>query len=227
MVYSRTHGQEKMTRILLSFVLAIVSTSLFATSPLNFTPPPGDYSMIFLYNTFGVVDGVLHGTGTQILGQLFAVFNSSIIALGGILIMYTIIVSTMNTAHEGQFLGQKWSSIWVPVRSVAGISLLIPKASGYCMMQIFVMWVVVQGVGAADKVWNAALGYLNQGGVVVQPQMDSLANPLNATSTGAHQIQAGAYTILQAQVCMHTIQKALETIRTTALKNAQQSSAGI
>ncbi len=50
------------------------------------------------------------------------------------------------------------------IRSTLGLALLIPKASGYCLMQIFVMWVVVQGVGAADKIWEAALGYLNRGG---------------------------------------------------------------
>ncbi len=174
---------------------------------LSFTPPPSDYSVIFLSNIFGIVDGVLHGTGSQIMGSMFAVFNAAVLALGGIVIMYTLIVSTMNTAHEGQMLGQKWSSIWVPVRATFGLALLIPKASGYCLMQIFVMWIVVQGIGAADKIWDAALDYLNRGGVVIQAQMDPTTALTSASTSG---IPSGAQIILAGEVCMLALQTQLE-----------------
>ncbi|VEG91047.1 type IVB secretion system protein DotA [Legionella spiritensis] len=176
---------------------------------LSFAPPPSDYSVVFLGNIFGIVDGVLHGTGSQIMGTMFGVFNAAVLALGGIVIIYTLLVSTMNTAQEGQLLGQKWSSIWVPMRSTLGLALLIPKASGYCLMQIFVMWVVVQGVGAADKVWNAALSYLNRGGVIVQTQINPIAS-LTASGSG---VAKGASTILAGQVCMAGIQMVLENQR--------------
>ena len=146
------------------------------------------------------------------MGTMFAVFNSAVLALGGMIIMYTLIVSTMNTAHEGQMLGQKWSSIWIPVRSTLGLALLIPKASGYCLMQIFVMWIVVQGIGAADKVWEAALGYLNRGGVIIKAQTNPTSSLTNdaAAKTG---VSYGAYTILVGEVCMLGIQKQLENQR--------------
>lgn len=180
----------------------------FADGSLSFSPPASDFSVVFLGNVFGVVDGILHGTGSQIMGSMFAVFNAAVLALGGIVITYTLLVSTMNTAQEGQMLGQKWSSIWVPVRSVIGLTLLIPKASGYCLMQIFVMWVVVQGVGAADKVWDAALSYLNRGGVIIQGQ----SNPALALMKGsASGVPLAAQVMLAGQVCMQGIQTQLET----------------
>ena len=152
---------------------------------------------------------------------MFAVFNSAVLALGGIIIMYTLMVSTMNTAHEGQMLGQKWSSIWIPVRSTIGLALLIPKASGYCMMQIFVMWVVVQGVGAADKIWEAALGYLNRGGVIIKAQ----TNPaLALTSNTKNGIADGAKAILSGQVCMLGLQKQIEARRKKFLEMKQKKS---
>jgi defect-in-organelle-trafficking protein DotA len=89
-------------------VLMLFPMLAAADSSLNFTPPSTDYSVIFLGNLFGVVDGVLHGTGSQIMGAMFGVFNAAVLALGGIVVMYTLIVGTMNTAHEGQMLGQKW-----------------------------------------------------------------------------------------------------------------------
>src|SRR6185312_160359 len=134
---------------LLLWLLFFVPALVFADGDLSFTltglftPAPNDLSVRYLSDIFGVVDGVLHGTGTQIVGTIFGVFNSAVLALGSIIIMYVLLVGTLNTAHEGELLGKKWSSVWVPVRSAVGFSLLLPKASGYSMIQIFVMWVVV------------------------------------------------------------------------------------
>ncbi|MCX7115412.1 MAG: type IVB secretion system protein DotA [Gammaproteobacteria bacterium] len=206
-------------KIFFSFLLGLFPALLFADgASINFNPPAGDYSVVFLGNIFGIVEGVLHGSGSQILGNMFSVFNSAVMAIGSIVIMYTMVVGTMNTAHEGQFLGQKWSSIWLPMRSVFGMSLLIPQASGYCMMQIFVMWIVVQGVGAADKVWNVALNYLNRGGVIVQEQIA----PSISLKAANWQIAQGASAILQGQVCMLFVENLLGAVRTELLANAQQ-----
>lgn len=206
-----------------SLFLFLVCLPLWAVADtFSFNPPPSDVSVVFLGNIFGIVDGVLHGTGSQIMGAMFGVFNAAVLALGGIVIMYTLIVGTMNTAHEGQMLGQKWSSIWIPVRSTIGLALLIPKASGYCLMQIMTMWVVVEGVGAADKVWNAALSYLNRGGVIIQAQM----NPATSLAAAGSEVAQGASIILTAQVCMAGLQKQLETQRQTALDNKDQYKAG-
>jgi defect-in-organelle-trafficking protein DotA len=206
----------------LGILLMIFPALAMATGgSLSFAPPPSDYSVVFLGNIFGIVDGVLHGNGSQIMGTMFGVFNAAVLALGGIVITYTLMVSTVNTAHEGQMLGQKWSSMWVPVRATLGLALLIPKASGYCMMQIFVMWVVVQGVGAADKVWASALSYLNRGGAIVQQQI----NPITSLMGGNSNIANGASTILSGQVCMAGLQQIL-TQRRQALLNAGSKGLG-
>ncbi|MFA6302484.1 MAG: type IVB secretion system protein DotA [Legionella sp.] len=206
-----------LTALMLLFFPALV---LADAGNLSFAPPPGDYSVVFLGNLFGIVDGVLHGTGSQIMGAMFAVFNAAVLALGGIIIMYTLMVSTMNTAHEGKMMGEKWSSIWIPVRATMGLALLIPKASGYCLMQIFVMWLVVQGVGAADKIWEAALSYLNRGGVIIKTE--STQSMPGLLSTGQSGLQVGAFTMLAGQVCMLGIQKQLEAQKEylTNLKSA-------
>jgi defect-in-organelle-trafficking protein DotA len=216
-----------MKRILHAFLwmlfplVAIAENS--SNSALSLAPPASDYSVVFLANLFGLVDGVLHGTGSQIMGQMFSVFNAAVLALGGIIIMYTLMVSTMNTAHEGQFLGQKFSSIWIPVRSTIGIALLIPKASGYCLMQIFFMWVVVQGIGAADKVWDTALGYLNRGGVIIKAQQaDPARQGIAMSAAKLAPIQDAAGVILAGQVCMAGLESQLKTIRANLLEKKQK-----
>lgn len=212
-----------ITRLIIFLAIYLPSTTVLAediVSGFNFHPTPGDVSMVFLGNIFGVVDGVLSGSGSQIVGEMFAIFNSAVLSLGGIILLYTLFVSSLNTAHEGQLLGQKWSSVWVPIRSTVGIALLLPKASGYCMMQIFVMWVVVQGVGAADKIWSAALGYLNRGGAIVQRQMP----PSTSVNAGNGKITNVAMAMLSAQVCMKTIEFQVKKIRKDALAEANGSS---
>lgn len=212
----------------LLFLLPILSFAADGSgSSLTFTPPPGDYSVIFLGNLFGTVDGVLHGSGSQIMGTIFKVFNSAVLALGGIVIMYILLVSTMNTAHQGEMMG-KWSSIWVPMRATIGLALLIPKASGYCLMQIFVMWIVVQGIGAADKIWEASLSYLNRGGTIVQASVDptvALKEQMEDASLAPDEgIATGSAKILAAQVCMLGLQKQLEAQRQIYQEQAQTNS---
>jgi defect in organelle trafficking protein DotA len=215
-----------MNQLVVTLFLFLFPGLVLADGSLSFAPPASDYSVVFLSNLFGVVDGVLSGTGSQIMGSMFAVFNSAVLTLGGIVIMYTIIVSTMNTAHEGQMLGQKWSSIWIPIRATVGLALLIPKASGYCLMQIFVMWVVVQGVGAADKVWDAALSYLNRGGVIIQAQQINPANELINSSSSIGSIATGAINILSGQVCMLGLQNQLQKQRQTLIDAGSSGSSG-
>ena len=186
-------------------------------SAINFKPVPGDLSVLFLGNIFGVVDGVLAGNGSQIAGEIFGVFNTAILALAGMMVFYTLLVSTLNTAADGQNIGKRWSSVLVPIRSVAGIAFLLPKASGYCVLQIFIMWVVIQGVGAADKVWNQALSYLNRGGTIVSANVDPITNMKKNNNTDVFNAAYGMFT---GEVCMAALNKKLEryqsSISTTA-----------
>ena len=193
-------------------ICLLLPTLAFAETtgnPLSFTPPPSDLSVVFLGNIFGVVDGVLHGSGSQIMGAIFGIFNSAVLALGGIILIYTILVATLNTAQEGEMLGKKFNTIWVPIRTTLGLALLLPKASGYCVMQIFVMWLVVQGVGAADRIWETALSYLQRGGVIVQANIDSSTSATADNSS----IAKGAGVILGGTVCMAALETQLENIK--------------
>lgn len=221
---------NKILFILLGWLIPNLIFAASSSSSLNFTPPPTDYSVIFLSNIFGTVDGVLTGTGSQILGVMFGVFNSAVLALGGIVILYVLMVATLNTAHEGQVLGEKWSSLWIPLRSVLGLALLIPKASGYGALQILTMWIVVQGCGAADKIWNTALDYMQSGGVIISQNNvnQSYISQLAGSLTSIGQV-VGAETILSGQVCMLGLQTALENQRQsylTALANNSGACAG-
>lgn len=181
-------------------------------------PEAGDLSMTYLATIFGVVDETLHGTGSQIIGNLFHMFNSVILCFAGILCGYISFIGTLNTSAEGEFLGKKWSSLWIPIRIITGTILLMPKAAtGYALIQIIVMSIAQQGVGAANAVWNKALDYLQNNGAIVE-----VVRPItygrtidektgNVTNEGENTFLIGvAGQILKSQTCMFALDNALK-----------------
>jgi defect-in-organelle-trafficking protein DotA len=193
-----------MKKFLFTSFLCLFPSLLLADS---LSPPSTDLSMSYLATIFGVVDGVLHGTGSEILGTMFGAFNAIILVMASTVLSYVLFVSILNTSHEGEFLGKKWSSIWVPLRTVMGVGLLLPKATGYSFVQIIVMWVVVQGVGAADQVWNVALNYMNRNGTIVEP-IQSL-DPKSGSGANNTFLINKAGNIFKSEVCMLTVHNAL------------------
>lgn len=139
-----------------------------------FSPPCSDKSIEYLSKVFGAVGGVLTGVEGTMIQEMFSVFNAAVLGLGSIVIMYTLFLGTIKTAHEGELLGQKWSSVWIPIKSALGIIMIVPaKASGgYSFIQVFFMWVIIQGVGAADTLWETILQSLaDEKPVIAQPMM--------------------------------------------------------
>ncbi len=162
-------------------------------------PPPGDQSVIYLGYIFGVVGNLIHGTGSQIMGHMFAQFNSAVLALGGLIVTYTTVLGIANTAHEGEFLGKKYSSFFIPFRTVLGIMLIVPTASGYSWIQIIAMWVVLQGVTTANMVWHAAVQYLLNGGVIIVQNQD-------INSTTGQKVRTEITSLSQATTCLRLLQ---------------------
>lgn len=157
-----------------------------------------DQSVAILARIFGTVGGVLPATagGSLLLGTLFKSFNTIMLTLGALMIVYTTVVGLMATAHEGEFMGKKWSGLWVPIRSLIGITALFPTASGYSVLQVLIMWVILQGVGAADMIWTTTLNYvkvigspINQQsfpGAGIENKIVSLFQNLSCQATGLY-----------------------------------------
>lgn len=158
---------------LLSYLLLLLASSAYASSTINyenlFIAPATDISIYYLTLLFGSVSNVLVGGSNMVVGQMFYVFNTGIITFTAMLIFYTMTLSVINTAQDGNAMGQKVST-WIVLRIVTGMALLVPTYSGYSAIQILVMWSVVQGVGFADSIWDEALNTMEAyGGTVVVP----------------------------------------------------------
>src|SRR3990167_5356050 len=133
-----------------------------------FTPPLKDQSVYYLGQIFGTMGSILTpDPAPLILGEMFKTLNTIILTIGVMIVLYITIVGVIKTAHEGEPLGKQWSTLWLPLRMTMGIVGLIPSASGYSIIQIIIMWVVIQGIGAADTVWSTAIGYKDLAGSLV------------------------------------------------------------
>ncbi|MEJ7746813.1 MAG: DotA/TraY family protein [Luteimonas sp.] len=167
-----------------------------------FRPPPDDPSLGVLREIFGNLVDYVAGNATAaemvnndtVIGAGFAVFCTAVVTLGLLFVAYTTITGIINTAHDGEFLGRKMSSVWIPIRMAVGSALLLPIAGGFCLLQILVMWMAVQGIGAASVGWNAMLAQVDQGGMVGHPNIPD-ARPMVAN-------------IFRSELCMAAMNKA-------------------
>lgn len=108
------------------------------------------------YQTPGVPGS---GSGST-LGAMFGTFNAALLAVGVFWFSYNISAATVQTAEGGEFMGQRFSTIWFPIRFVVGISTLVPMFGGYCGAQVIMMYFAKMGIGMANLVVAAALSSL-------------------------------------------------------------------
>jgi hypothetical protein len=125
-----------------------------------FAIAPNDQSIYYLTQLFGFMGNVLPSTSATLLGAMFKTLNTTALVLGSIMVVNTTVVGLLKTAQEGEFLGKQWSSMWVPFRMLLGIASLFPTSTGYSMLQVAMMWFIVQGVGAADTLWSTIISYV-------------------------------------------------------------------
>ncbi|MDH0342170.1 DotA/TraY family protein [Chromobacterium haemolyticum] len=197
-----------MKKLLTLLLLGLVTSMAYAASPtgtpLNqFTPPAGDTSIDFLREVFGNIVGLIStggnvegGQNDDVLGAMMTIFNSAVLFLGMVFVGYTTIKGTVDSAHDGEVLGRKMSSIWVPLRTVGGTAFLLPLGSGYSLIQIGILWLAIQGVGVADAIWKAAIEQINRDNMIARPMIPD-SRPL-------------ASNILKYEVCAAAMNKQFE-----------------
>lgn len=109
------------------------------------------------------------GNGAStILGEVFAVLNFSLLAIGTIWMMYTISSGVAQTAHEGELMGRRYSTLWTPVRMISGTVGIVPVFHGWSLSQLIMLWFSMLGVGIANMGWQSGVAYLDQGGTMIQ-----------------------------------------------------------
>lgn len=162
------------------FLLVLFAPSLSLAAGAPFEIPAGDKSLeVFLNALFGPLVGG-SDAGSNPLGPMFGVLNGVVLSVAGVMVAYQMLAGTLATAHEGEVLGRRWSSMWIPLRISIGASLLMPMSSGFNAIQVVVMWLAMQGIGAADIMWNTFADSSVTDSSYVAPDMTAQARQLAA-----------------------------------------------
>ncbi len=133
---------------------------------MPFSPDPDDVTVGILGHIFGpIIDVLVKGqdpntvaAASNLLATLFTFFNSGILVVGSIIVGYVAVMGAVNTANDGEAMGKAWSTVWTPVRIVAGGSVLLPSASGYSFMQMLVLTISLWSIGFANGIYKLGMG---------------------------------------------------------------------
>lgn len=153
--------------------LALAQDQMF--TPEQLQPAESDVSVRLLRGVLGtVVDKVrladaLGGADEGAFGDLFRTLNVFLLLVLGLLVFVKSVVALLDTAHEGEALGQERSTVWTPLRLAFGMSLLLPLANGFALVQVIVLWVTLSGVGLANAVWDVAVDQFSKAALYTEP----------------------------------------------------------
>ena len=112
-----------------------------------------------------------------VFSTVIGYFNIIALGLGGLLFAWNLTAGLMQTAHEGELLGRRWSTLWGPMRLVFAVGLLIPlpDMGGYNAVQGGVAYIVRGATLTASEFWKVAANALLKDQVPVaasQPRLD-------------------------------------------------------
>jgi hypothetical protein len=187
MMNKRTHVKSAFLAGLFSLMMVPV-LAYAQTTPDSFMPSDKDMTGWVIGSIFGDWN-----TGSQVpmLGAAMQILNMFALTFGTLMFTYVAVIGTVNTAQDGEILGKKWSSMWIPLRFTAGTALLVPLASGYSTIQHFILWLALAGGGAASQVWAAAVGGF----------AGSQATTVVLSQDYEAKVQAMARDVLKAELC--------------------------
>lgn len=130
--------------------LMILSGAAFAAGPVTpsqiydaATAGGNDESLKLIQTVFGNPGGLFPTVGGPMPGDgvfqaLFMMFNTLILTVGLAWLTYGVVGGLVQTAHEGEFLGKRMSTTWIPIRLTTGIVTLVPFVNGWSIGQLFV-----------------------------------------------------------------------------------------
>lgn len=89
-------------------------------------------------------------TGMQ---ALFRFYSFGILTVAAFVVFYFIIAMILETTNTGVPFGNRFQSIFTPIRLVIAILLLLPLAYGYNTGQYIVLWAAKYGSALATNAW--------------------------------------------------------------------------
>ena len=135
---------------------------------------------------FSGVISALSGGGkvqTDTIMSMFQIFNSFAMGATGLVILYMWSVAIMQTAHEGEPLGKRYSTLWTPIRTVAAMVFVspFPGLGGFSVLQALILMLVSLSISGANMLYSHELTWFGDHGGSLLPVAQS-AKPDTSTA---------------------------------------------
>ncbi|WP_137921281.1 DotA/TraY family protein [Hydrogenophaga sp. 2FB] len=151
----RVNGIGVFLVLMLSAGIAMAQAQIPVNPSLgDFMPKEGDMSLWVLKAIFGDWNA---DTQVPMLGAAMQQLNIFALAFGTLMFTWVSIIGTLNSAQDGEVLGRKWSSTWVPLRFIMGTGMMVPLSTGYSTAQHLILWLAMAGSGGGSAVWGHAM----------------------------------------------------------------------
>ena len=174
-------------------------------SALLFAPPKTD---LFMQTLSYIVGPLIHtvtdiGSGsTTGVSKLLADFADLVMYFVGFWVGYIVLIGILRTAHEGEWMGRKWSTKWIMLRMGIAAMLLLPVVNGgYDAGQAIMVYLETNAIGAADAAWDLAARYV-------------VRDPVGGVRVNPSQLRDLATGIMTAQVCEDAVNYNIQTYPT-------------
>lgn len=110
---------------------------------------------------------------TEAVGQILLMVNLTILAAGIFWLTWNILAAITQSAWDGEFLGKRFHTLWMPIRNAIGIAMLIPAFGGWGAAQLILYQAAKMGAGAAN------IAVANGAGAFTAPRAADFAAPVN------------------------------------------------
>lgn len=122
--------------------------------------------------------------------MMFAFYSRGMLMVAGLIILYYFFVVVVETGQTGVPFGERFDSIYVPIRIVIAVLLLLPLSYGYNTGQHLTLMVAKWGSGFATNAWlihnnlTGPAGAANPMGyttaeMVVRPKIEPIGSVIN------------------------------------------------
>lgn len=176
---------------------SVTNSSVFTSLMGNLSS--SDLSLQFLENLF---PSQFASTGVSFqndaVAQMLEAVNLTLLAIGSALVFWFTTHAVVASASEGVVLGQRWHTVWVPVRVTVGVASTVPY-HGFCLAQLIMMQLIMSGCGLANLAWDSYVQFATGNGgrsvvaVTVPPQITTDDSTFNNILNHALCVKVGEY----------------------------------
>lgn len=94
-----------------------------------------------------LLDGIFKAPAVT---EILTIVSMVVLAIGAVWLTYNFLAATVQSAWDGEFLGKRFHSVWMPIRLCIGFAALLPMFDGWCGAQVAMYQVAKMGAGAAN-----------------------------------------------------------------------------